>query len=257
MRLYDNSRTVADEAAILDDFQARSRQACAQHTHQSIAYGSHPRHILDSFECGQEQAPLVVFVHGGYWQWCDNTDFAFIAPPLLQAGMDVVLLEYPLTPEVTFAQVVASVGSALDALAKRPENHNREVVLCGHSAGGHLCALWQHHPLVSSVVAISGIYDLAPLQTTHLNDALRLTPADIASFSPICQNASDKPLAILYGGAELPELQWQSTHYAQHTLPNHPQASVHVLASCNHYDILDAVFAKQGWLLQQRAASTN
>ena len=67
MRLYDNSRTVHDEAAILADFQQRSQRSYAHHPHSSHAYGEHPRHQYDVFTCGQPNAPLLVFIHGGYW----------------------------------------------------------------------------------------------------------------------------------------------------------------------------------------------
>ena len=78
MRLYDNSRTVHDEGAILADFQQRSQLTYAHHPHSSHAYGEHPRHQYDVFTCGQSNAPLLVFIHGGYWQWCDKSDFGFI-----------------------------------------------------------------------------------------------------------------------------------------------------------------------------------
>lgn len=250
MRLYDNSRTVADEAAILANFQLRSRQIYAPMRHQQLAYGQHPRQVCDYFDCGRSNAPIVVFVHGGYWQWCDNRDFGFVVPDLLQAGVDVVLLEYPLTPDVAFAALCDSVGLALDHLSAQAHLQQRTVYLCGHSAGGHLSALHQHHPWVDVVCAISGIYDLAPLQDTHLNEALQLSAQDIANLSPIHLPASNKPVHLVCGGMELPELQWQTDHYAAAIAQQTHHVTLTHLAACNHYSILDAVFEADGYFLR-------
>ena len=249
MRLYDNSRTVKDEAAILADFQQRSREAYTHHPHSTHAYGEHPRQQYDVFTCGKAEAPLLVFIHGGYWQWCDKSDFGFIVNAPLAAGFDVILLEYPLTPEANFTEVVNSIGLALDFLAQKPEYKNRQVHLSGHSAGGHLSAYWQRHPWLNNVCAISGIYDLDPLQQTHLNEALNLSADDIQDFSPMYFPAIKKPLHLVYGGQELAELQWQTTQYA-HELSEHSlQVSLKELSACNHYNILDEVFGEQGYWL--------
>ena len=258
MRLYDNSRTVHDEAAILADFQQRSQRSYAHHPHSSHAYGEHPRHQYDVFTCGQPNAPLLVFIHGGYWQWCDKSDFGFIVNAPLAAGFDVILLEYPLTPAAPFAEVVNSIGLALDFLAKQPEFQHRQVYLTGHSAGGQLSAYWQRHPWLNSVCAISGIYDLSPLQSTHLNDALCLSSDDIQDFSPMHFPAIKKPLYLVYGGKELVELQWQSTQYAHELLEHSNQVSLKELSECNHYTILDAVFGENGyWLSHVASLNTN
>lgn len=242
MRLYDNSRTVADEDTILADFQQRSSTVYQNHPHQTLSYGSHPRQNIDVFECGLAQAPVLVFIHGGYWQWCCKEDFGFIVPPLLTTGLDVLLLEYPLTPDVSFEQLVQSVGQGLDFLAQQPHWQNHQVYLCGHSAGGHLSAHWQHHAFVDHIVAISGLYDLQPLVATHLNEALQLSEQDVLQYSPIQHKASHKPLHIAYGLEELDELQWQSSHYAEQLMQQGFHPVVHPMTQTNHYTILDHIF---------------
>lgn len=250
MRLYDNSRTVTDETAILEDFQQRSQQAYADYAAQTVYYGDGERYCYDVFRSGKQNAPLLVFIHGGYWQWCAKEDFAFIVPPLLNAGWDVVLIEYPLTPTVTFAHVCDSVGHALEHLAAQDTCQSQRVVLSGHSAGGHLSALHQAHPFIDEILAISGLYDLQPLQATHLNEALQLNQHDIDSLSPIKRPVSNKPMHIVYGGQELDELQWQSTHYANFAQAQSAHVHQQALATDNHYSILDGVFGAQGYFLQ-------
>ena len=166
----------------------------------------------------------------------------------------MIVLEYPLTPAAQFAEVVSSIGLALDFLAKQPEYQQRQVYLTGHSAGGQLSAYWQRHPWLHSVCAISGIYDLTPLQSTHLNDALCLTSDDIQDFSPLHFPAIKKPLHLVYGGKELVELQWQTTQYAHELLEHSNQVSLKELSECNHYTILDAVFGENGYWLSHVAS---
>lgn len=57
--------------------------------------------------------------------------------------------------------------------------------MIGHSAGAHLGALMQDHPLVSKTILLSGIYDLAPIPQTPLNNALNLSDHEIKHYSPI------------------------------------------------------------------------
>ena len=54
----------------------------------------------------------VNFIHGGYWQFCDKADFAFIAAGPLALGFDVVLVEYTLAPAVNLDAICRRGGGA-------------------------------------------------------------------------------------------------------------------------------------------------
>lgn len=243
MQLYDNSRTVANEAEILAAFQQRSRLAY-QHfpCFQEIRYAEAPRSSLDVFPLAQATTTLV-FIHGGYWQWCDKSDFAFIVTDVLAKGMQCVLVEYELAPQSTMAEIVAQVKQALDFIQQQPWI-TQHVLLVGHSAGAHLAALWMQHEIVTETVLLSGIYDLAPIQQTHLNRALNLTEQDILQYSPLLrQHAISKPYSIYCGEQELDELILQSQNYFQHRSGlDQAQVSFKLLDKTNHYTILDEYF---------------
>jgi len=91
-----------------------------------------------------------VFIHGGYWQWCDKADFAFIVPPLLEQRFRCVLLEYDLAPHSGLAEIVRQVGRALDFL-RRQSWAGGPLILTGHSAGAHLAACHMAHPAVGAL----------------------------------------------------------------------------------------------------------
>ncbi|HEM6661986.1 TPA: alpha/beta hydrolase, partial [Acinetobacter baumannii] len=186
MRRYDNATTVENEGEILAGFQYRSLLSYRAYHHiKDIKYGSKNRSTLDFFPL-EHANKTVIFIHGGYWQWCDKSDFAFIAPYILAKGAQYVLLEYDLAPQSHISQIVAQTQQALDFIAEQNWKTD-EVVLVGHSAGAHLGALCLNHPLLSKATLLSGIYDLLPIQETHLNHALNLSQEDILKYSPIHQ----------------------------------------------------------------------
>lgn len=242
MRAYDNAQTVADENQILSDFQKQS-QRCYQRYHHiaDIPYDLSPRATLDLFPCTSDTT--VIFIHGGYWQWCEKSDFAFIAEYVLLQNMQCVLLEYDLAPRSRLSQMNLQMTKALDFIQQQ-DWITSNVIVVGHSAGAHLTALNIHHPRINSAVLLSGIYDLQPIQSTHLNLALNLNESDIQLLSPIhIHTVSNKPCYIAYGSNELDELQWQSQQYFEFRKQLDPEL-VHLkkYANTNHYSILERYF---------------
>ena len=65
-----------------------------------LAYGSTPRQAIDLFlPRDAAAAPILAFIHGGYWQSRDRKDFSFVAGPWLERGVAVALLGYDLAPD--------------------------------------------------------------------------------------------------------------------------------------------------------------
>lgn len=243
MRLYDNARTVANEHEILAEFQRRSLVVYQEYTHiRDIQYGIHSRSTLDLFPL-EKVNKTIIFIHGGYWQWCDKSDFAFVVPYVLAKGAQCVLLEYDLAPQSKISDITSQVNQALDYIREQDWRAD-EVVLVGHSAGAHLAALSLGHQLISEMVLLSGVYDLQPIQRTHLNHALNLSNEDILKYSPI--HYSDRitvPCSILCGELELEELRWQSQNYFKSKKEqNQDFVSFKLISKTNHYSILECYF---------------
>lgn len=240
---YDNASTVANEDEILNAFQARSFSCYQQYPCiPDLPYGSSKRACLDLFQ-SEGATKTVVFIHGGYWQWCNKSDFAFIAPYVLEQQMQCVLLEYDLAPHCSLTEIVAQVKCALNFIVQQ-DWMTKELILIGHSAGAHLTALMLEHPKVNHAVMLSGIYDLYPIQYTPLNQALQLTELEIATLSPIHHPTQlHKTYEIYCGQDELASLQWQSKHYFEkRQLIDSGQVKLEFMPNINHYTILTHYF---------------
>ena len=44
-------------------------------------------------------APVFVYIHGGYWQMLSKDISSYCVPPLYNAGIKVVVPDYDLAPE--------------------------------------------------------------------------------------------------------------------------------------------------------------
>ncbi|MCV2446576.1 alpha/beta hydrolase [Paracoccus sp. DMF] len=252
---YDNSGHVADFPGLVRGFQARSQAMRAGHGGRyDLRYGEGARERFDWLPCGGAEAPVFVFVHGGYWQSCDKEDFTFIAAGPLARGWNVVLAEYALAPATSMTGIVKQIGRLLDHLAGQPELGTGPMCLAGHSAGGHLAALYRGHPAVGSVLAISGLYDLEPISLCGWNDPLQLTEAEIDRFSPQRQIGPGAPTLVAVGAEERPELLRQSRDYAAACRQAGETAELLLVAGRNHFDVLDDLADPQGAQLTALAA---
>ncbi len=194
------------QAELLAGFERES--AAAVSTGQptlDIPYGPHPRARFDHFAAEASGAALV-YLHAGYWQARDKAQFRFLAPAWVAAGVSVVLANYPLCPDVTLAALTEAVRGLIPALGDRAGR----IVVMGHSAGAHLAvelALtdWPARGIarspIAGVVGLSGIYDLAPLRATPLNDKLRLDAAEAHEASPLYRLRPGLPQALFATGA--------------------------------------------------------
>jgi arylformamidase len=114
--------------------------------HGDVAYGDHPRRKLDIF-CPDlargVRTPVHIFFHGGYWRAQDKEAFAFIATPLVAAGVTAVVANYELCPAATLDEVVDSALAVVEWVHRNIAQHQGDparISVSGHSAGAHLCA---------------------------------------------------------------------------------------------------------------------
>lgn len=241
---YDNVGAIADAAALVAECRQRSDAFYATHVDaRDRRYGPAPRQRYDLFRHPDPDASTFVFIHGGYWQGRDKEDFAFVARGPLDLGMHVVLAEYTLGPDATMTEIVAEIGTLLDVL--QADGHRR-IVLSGHSAGGHLAAMWRDHPAVTRALPVSGLFDLAPIAAGRLNDRLSITPDEIAACSPIHRIGSGAPMVVTVGDAELPELVRHSRDYADACRRAGECVAMVPVPGANHFSILFDLAGRRG-----------
>lgn len=238
---YNNSAAVADSPALNAAREVAStvfRTANPQHL--DLRYGARERNIWDLFPVADPDAPCIVFIHGGYWQRNSKDQFADLIAGPHARGWAAALPGYTLAPDASLTEIVTEINAALDWLAAHGPAHgiNSPVVLSGWSAGGHLTAMCLGHPLVQAGLAISGIFDLAPVRDTYLNEKLRLTEQEIVTLSPMRLKPVDKPLAFAYGTAELPPLMSDSRDLHALRSAAHLPGSLIPVPRANHFTIV-------------------
>jgi len=220
-----------------------------------MPYGDDDGERLDFFPTVHRTSPLLVFIHGGYWRSLDKSDFSWIAPPFLDAGVAVAFLNYGLAPRVAVADIVRQQLKALAWLYTRAEElgfDRQRIVVGGHSAGGHLtamlmAALWPEvdpalpADLVKGGLAISGLYDLEPLvPLPFINTDLRLDAAAARRLSPVHLPAATlAPLVTAVGALESGEFKRQ-TQLIRAAWPRNARADVEV-GGANHLTVCDVL----------------
>jgi arylformamidase len=188
---YNNRARVPENPAIIAGWARDAAAYRDRHAPRAIAYGPGPRKSIDFFP-GTGEGPIVVFIHGGYWQALDASFFSHLAAGLNAHGIGVAIPSYDLCPAVTVDEIIRQMRMAARELARLAPS----LVMAGHSAGGHLAACmlatdWPAYDgslprdLIVAAYAISGLFDLEPLVGTSINTALQLDRAAAHAVSPL------------------------------------------------------------------------
>lgn len=240
---YNNGAAVKDSAQIVAGWEARSARLRSLHPDgMDLRYGNDERNRIDYF-AARRDGPVLMFIHGGYWQNRAKELFAFVAEGPLAWGINVALVGYTLAPQKRLDGIVAEIHAAAGWLAQSIPmlgGNAKQLFVSGWSAGGHLTAMAMSHPAVKGGLAISGIYDLEPMRLSYINEKLRLDESEQRRCTP---ERTEKPLSIAYGGDELPELCRQSEDYAK-LLGTKATA----VPGRNHFTVLEELASPHGAL---------
>jgi arylformamidase len=248
---YNNRARVPEYPEIMAGWErdaATYRAARAGRTTLGIAYGPHERQKIDLFHPDEPDAarPLVLFIHGGYWRSLDRSLFSHLAAGANAHGFPVALPGYRLCPEVTLPDIIDDVRAACLFLW---QEHGRRMVAAGHSAGGHLAAAmvatdWERlgapADLVRRGLAISGVFELAPLLSTSINQSLHLDAAVADAVSPAYWPVPEgSSLEAWVGADESSEFLRQSRFVAERWAAAGAATRYVVLPGLNHFTAPD------------------
>lgn len=260
-RAYSPSSCIGgDYAPFLQQYTTRSVEVLRTHpARRGLAYGALASNTLDLFlpptphhgPAGTEPPPLLVFIHGGYWQELSKNESLFAADGCIGAHAAFAALDYTLAPQATVAQMVVECRAALRWLHSHAAElgfDSRRIVVAGSSAGAHLAAMcclrgWPGDAdlpagLPAAAVLVSGVYELTPLVGTSINGALGLTLESAAQVSPIRFDLTDFPSALVcWGEIETEAFKAQSRAFAQAIGAVKP-AQVLEEPARNHFDVI-------------------
>lgn len=175
-------------------------------------YGKAPLQTMDVFPSKVSNSPILVFIHGGYWRALDKSSYSFVAEPYLKHGFTVCVVNYRLIPAVDMATLLDDITAAVNWIQREASQYNgdpKAMTISGHSAGGHLAIMAylmneELRPRIRAICSLSGLFDLAPIKDSYLNDTLALSEDNVRNFSVANKDLSvlKCPTLLTVGGGE-------------------------------------------------------
>ncbi|HMI16983.1 MAG TPA: alpha/beta hydrolase, partial [Bradyrhizobium sp.] len=87
---YNNRARVPENPSLIAGWARDAAAYCERCAPRSISYGAGLRNTIDLFP-GDDEGPIVVFIHGGYWQALDSSFFSHLAGGLNAHGVSVAI----------------------------------------------------------------------------------------------------------------------------------------------------------------------
>ena len=237
---------------------------------QTYVLGSpHSKHKLDLYlPRNRDAAPLVLFVHGGFWRNQDRRYYqAFtglhgnIGTALAKQGFAVGVMSYRLFPEATLADQLADVARAAKWMtehAAQGSGRASSLFLVGFSAGGHLVMSICADPLqlyrigvapgtLRGCASLSGVLDIAAMaagQTDSFNHELTIplfgATADAqARYSIVGKSLPERtPTFLLWAEKDYPFVKSAGQAVAPQLRAQGVQVSTTEVSGYEHADVV-------------------
>ncbi len=245
------------EIARYAELSAEARKTLAGE--YDLRYGAGAKQTLDAHRPAQAGAPILLFIHGGFWRALDKSDHSFIAPAFVAAGACFVNLNYDLCPAVTLDDVVREAREGLAWVwrnAARLGGDPDRLFVAGHSAGAHLSALllaqdWTAEGLPADAIkgagCLSGIYETAVVRRISVNDDVRLDEATAARCDALSRPPRGRPAMLVTVGCDEPE-GWraQTGAYAAACRASGLAPEVQTVPATNHFTLIHDFAAPGG-----------
>jgi arylformamidase len=220
-----------------------------------VRFGPTVDETVDVFPAKQPGAPILVFIHGGYWRMLSSKEFNLVARGLSAHGVTVVVTNYSLCPKVTIAEITRQSRAVIAWVSREARSFNGDpdrIFVCGHSAGGQQVGMlvttdWQGeyglpNDIIKGGIPISGVFNLHPLRYSWLQPKLLLTHEIILQQSPCFHiPSSGPPLLITLGEEESAEFHRQSTDYLAAWRANELRGELLVQSGKNHFTAIEGL----------------
>lgn len=250
---YNPSLALADPAAPGRLFVAQALQACTTlRCHLGVPFGPTVHETLDIFPADAPNAPVFVFIHGGYWRSLSSKEFSGVALGLQPLGITTVVVNYALAPRVSIDEITRQCRAAVAWTLRNIQHYGgnaKRVAVGGHSAGGHLSAMclqtrWAEDyglpqdPLVAGLL-FSGLYDITPLRYSYLQPQIQLDDGIIQRNSPAFMvRPSATPIWITWGSKESDEFARQANTFDAAWKAAGNRSELRPIADADHFTVI-------------------
>jgi arylformamidase len=248
---YDNRARVPEHPEIFARWEktGRAYRAAAHNAKLAMTYGPSLRRTIDLFPAkDDDKAPLALFIHGGWWRSLEPSMFSQTAAGPNARGISVAIAGYDLCPNCSIGDIIEQMRLACLMLWRK---RRQRIFVYGHSAGGHLAACmvatdWKAvasdapADLVPAAYAISGVFDLLPLQHCSQNQDLRLDEVEARRVSPLYWSVpAGRSLDTVVGALESSEFLRQSKTIAETWRQKKALTRFEEIPGANHFTIID------------------
>ncbi|XP_059904250.1 kynurenine formamidase isoform X1 [Gadus macrocephalus] len=231
----------------------------------NVPYGEGDGEKLDVYipKDSSLDVSLVIYIHGGYWQFLSKEESGFMAIPMLQNGVVTVAVDYDIAPKGNMDLMVSQVRRSVVSVLQQ-YSHISSLYLVGHSAGAHLAAMvlstdWSQYsvtPKITGALLVSGIYDLLPLLSTKTNDPLKMTQEVALRNSPMrlvpeaARSAPHCRVAVALAEHDSPAFRSQSEEYYKDLKEVGLDVVLEDVPNTDHFDIIERMVDGQYQLTQ-------
>ncbi|XP_061534449.1 kynurenine formamidase [Phycodurus eques] len=220
----------------------------------NVPYGEGEGERLDAYipTTDSLDVPLVIYFHGGYWQFLSKEESGFMAVPLIDKGVVVVAVGYDVAPRGNMDLMVSQVRRSVVSVVQQ-YSHINGLYLCGHSAGAHLAAMilstdWSQYssmPQIKGAFLVSGIYDLLPILSTYVNKPLKMTEEVAIRNSPsklipqLKLSSSSCLIVVAVAENDSPEFRKQSEDYYNTLKATGLNVTLEDVSNTDHFSIIE------------------
>ncbi|KAJ0033280.1 hypothetical protein NQD34_000387 [Periophthalmus magnuspinnatus] len=243
----------------------------------NVPYGEGDGEKLDVYipSTNSLDMPLVIYIHGGYWQFLSKEESGFMAVPLVSKGVVVVAVDYDIAPKGNMDLIVSQVRKSVVSVVQQ-YSHIRYILIfylriiiyavfnftnfcnsglfiCGHSAGAHLAAMvlstdWSQYsitPQIKGAFLVSGIYDLLPIVSTYVNEPLKMTEEVAIRNSPttliqqLKSSSSGCHIVVAVAEHDSPEFRLQSEEYYKMLEASGLNVMLENVPNTDHFNIIE------------------
>ncbi|XP_053562149.1 kynurenine formamidase [Bombina bombina] len=220
----------------------------------NVSYGERESEKLDMYlpKGLTSGFPLLIYIHGGFWQFLSKEESGFMVRPLVLHGIGVMVMDYDIAPSGHMDLIVSQVRQSI-AVTLKQYSQISGVYLCGHSAGAHLVAMalctdWSAYGIsleVKGAFLVSGVYDLIPITHTYVNEALSMSQQVAERNSPIrCvmqtkRNVNNCHMVLVVAEHDSPEFHKQSHEYLKSLHASGINVSFMQIDCTDHFDVIE------------------